>query len=186
MSRFKILAANPRRSLAALATVLVAVGVTGASGANFNAASANPTNVFTAGTLTMANSKANAAILTAANMRPGDPATKGTVDIKNTGSLSAPFTLSKGTLVDAVSVGLMSTKLNLVVTDCGTDLDCAAGVNDVKYTGTVAGMGTGLALSPFAANEERRYEFAVALDSSADDTYQAGTSTVQFLWNATS
>ena len=71
MSRFKILAANPRRSLAALATVLVAVGITGASGANFNASSANPTNVFTAGTLTMSNSKANAAILTASNLRPG-------------------------------------------------------------------------------------------------------------------
>ena len=37
MSRFKVLKANPRRSLAALATVLVAVGVTGASGASFTA-----------------------------------------------------------------------------------------------------------------------------------------------------
>ena len=36
MSRFKILKANPRRTLAALATVLVAVGVTAASGANFS------------------------------------------------------------------------------------------------------------------------------------------------------
>ena len=75
MSRFKSLKANPRRSLAALATVLVAVGVTGASGASFTATSANPSNTFTAGTMTMSNSRDNLAILTASNMKPGDPAT---------------------------------------------------------------------------------------------------------------
>ena len=53
MSRFKILAANPRRSLAALATVLIAVGITGASGANFNAQSANAGNTFASGALDM-------------------------------------------------------------------------------------------------------------------------------------
>ena len=51
MSRFKVLRANPRRTLAALATLLIAVGVTAASGANFTATSANPSNTFTAGTL---------------------------------------------------------------------------------------------------------------------------------------
>jgi hypothetical protein len=185
MSRFKILAANPRRSLAALATVLVAVGITGASGANFIAATANPTNVFTAGTLTMANSKDNAAILTASNMRPGDPATKGTVDIKNTGSLASPFTLTKGSLVDAVSAGAMSTKLNVVVTDCGIDVNCLLGTSTVLYTGTLAAM-TNYALGTFAANEEHRYEFSVALDTSAGNSFQAGTSTVEFDWTATS
>ena len=89
MSRFKVLKANPRRSLAALATVLVAVGVTGASGASFTATSANPANTFTAGTMTMGNSKLGTAILTASNMKPGDPASKGTVDIKNTGTAAA-------------------------------------------------------------------------------------------------
>ena len=42
MSRRKALRANPRRLLAALATILVAVGVTVASGASFTATSANP------------------------------------------------------------------------------------------------------------------------------------------------
>ena len=74
MSRTKVLRANPRRALAALATVLVAVGVTVASGASFTAQTANPSNTFTAGTLTMTNSKAGAAILTASNMKPGDAA----------------------------------------------------------------------------------------------------------------
>ena len=119
MSRIKVLAASPRRALAALATVLVAVGVTGASGANFNASSANPSNTFTAGTLSMLNSKDGAAILTASNMRPGAPATTGTVDIENTGSLSAPFVLSKGTVSNDDAAHPMANKLNLKVVDCG-------------------------------------------------------------------
>ena len=184
MSRFKSLKANPRRSLAALATVLVAVGVTGASGASFTATSANPSNTFTAGTLTMGNTKAAAAILTASNMKPGDPATKGTVDIKNTGSLAGAFTLTRGTVVDSDGANPMSGKLNVVVTDCGTDLDCAAGTNPVKYTGTLAGMSSVIALSSFAANEERRYEFSVALDSTATNAYQGDNSVVPFTWDA--
>jgi hypothetical protein len=184
MSRFKVLAANPRRSLAALATVLVAVGVTGASGASFTAQTANPSNVFSAGTMTMSNSKDNLAILTASNMKPADPASLGTVDIKNTGSLAAAFTLSKGTSVDSDLVNTMSGKLDVIVTDCGTDLDCAAGVNTVKYTGTLAAMGANIALGNFAAAEQRRYQFSVALNSTAGNVYQGGINTTQFLWNA--
>ena len=184
MSRLKMLKANPRRSLAALATVLVAVGITGASGASFTAQSANPSNTFTAGTLSMTNSKNAAAILTASNMRPGDPATKGTVDIKNTGSLTGTFSLSRGTIADSDGTNPMSAKLNVIVTDCGSDVDCVLGSSQVKYTGTLAGMNTAIGLGTFAANEEHRYEFSVALDSSADNNYQGDNSVVPFTWNA--
>jgi hypothetical protein len=193
MSRFKILAANPRRALAALATVLVAVGVTGASGANFNASSANPGNVFTAGTLAMTNSNDGAAILTASNMRPGDAATYGVVDIKNTGSLSGPFTLSKGTVSDSDGSNPMSAKLNVSVVDCGT---FASGTptcdvaDPVVYTGTLADMGTAGnlvgALGTYAADEQHRYRFGVQLDGSATNAYQGDSSEVEFLWTATS
>jgi hypothetical protein len=195
MSRFKLLAANPRRALAALATVLVAVGLTAASGANFNAQSANPNNTFTAGTLSMFNSKDNAAILTATNMRPGDPATTGTVDIQNIGSLSAPFVLSKGTVTNTDTTNPMAGKLNLTVIDCGDfsgpTPTCGDANDVVKYSGgTIAQMGTAghavAALGTFAAGEKHRYEFDVALDSSADDNYQGDSATAQFLWNATS
>jgi spore coat-associated protein N len=67
-----------------MAAAALAVG----SGANFNSTSANPSNVFTAGTISRSNSKASAAILTASNIVPGNTAT-GTVDIKNTGTASA-------------------------------------------------------------------------------------------------
>jgi hypothetical protein len=193
MSRIKLLAASPRRALAALATVLVAVGLTAASGANFNAQTANPSNTFTAGTLKMANSKNNAAILTATNMRPGDPATTGTVDISNIGTLSGPFVLSKGTVTDSDATYQMSTKLNVKVIDCGdfsAGTPTCDGTDPVLYTGTLAQMGTtGHTITPlgtFASGDKHRYEFDVALDSSADDNYQGGIATAQFVWNATS
>jgi hypothetical protein len=184
MSRFKILAANPRRSLAALATVLVAVGVTGASGASFNATSANPSNTFTAGTMTMGNTKSGSAILTASGMKPGDAATTGTVDIKNTGALSGAFTLTRGTIVDSDGSFPMSSKLDVIVTDCGTDVNCLLGTSTVKYTGTLAGMSSAIALGTFVANEEHRYEFSVQFNATADNNYQGDNSVVPFTWNA--
>ena len=185
MSRFKILKANPRRTLAALATVLVAVGITGASGASFSATSANPSNTFTAGTMTMSNSKDDLAILTASNMKPGDPASKGEVTIKNTGSLSGVFTLTRGTIVDSDTGNPMSAKLNVVVSDCGTDLDCAAGVSTNVYTGTLAAMTAPITLgTPWAAAAEHKYEFSVAFDGSATNAYQGDNSVVPFAWTA--
>jgi len=186
MSRFKSLKANPRRSLAALATVLVAVGVTGASGADFTANTANAGNTFTAGTLTMGNDKAGA-ILTASNMKPGDAPSKGEVKIKNTGTVGGAFKLTRGTVVDSDNANKMSVKLNVIVTDCGADLLCTtAADNSVKYTGTLAGMTAPISLAPasWAANEEHKYEFSVALDASADNNYQGDNSVVPFSWDA--
>jgi spore coat-associated protein N len=183
MSRFKVLRANPRRTLAAMATLLIAVGVTAASGATFTAQTANPSNKFTAGTLSMSNSKDNAAILTASNMKPGDTAT-GSVDIANTGSVSGAFTLSKTALTNSDGSNPMANKLNLVVTDCGTDLDCSTGASSNVYTGTLAGIGTGIALGNFGAGVGHRYKFDVEFDSSATDAYQGDNAEATFTWDA--
>jgi hypothetical protein len=185
MSRIKVLRANPRRALAALATVLVAVGVTAASGATFTAQTANPSNTFTAGTLTMSNSNAGAAILTASNMKPADPATEGTVVIKNTGSVKGDIKLTRSALTNSDNTNPMAALLNVVVTDCGLDQDCTtAGDNSNTYTGTLAAMGSVISLGSWNANEQHKYEFAVALDSSADNTYQSASSTAAFTWDA--
>jgi spore coat-associated protein N len=187
MSRIKLLAASPRRALAALATVLVAVGLTAASGANFSAQSANPGNTFTAGTLSMSNSLDNAAILTASNMRPGDPATKGKVDIQNTGSLSGAFTLSRSALTDSDTTNPLSGKLNVVIADCGvwsggSAPSCAGATT--KYTGTLANLTSAVNLSTFTASEKHRYQFSVTLDPTADNSYQGDSSTATFAFNA--
>jgi spore coat-associated protein N len=187
MSRLHALVHRPRRTLAALATVLVAVGITAASGANFTAASANPGNSFATGTLTMSNSKTGAFILQAGDMRPGDPATTGTVDIGNTGSLSGVFSLVRGTPVDSDTANALSAKLNVVVTDCGTFASgtpvCGDAGDVSKYSGTLAAMGT-TAMGTFAAGEKHKYQFSVSVDSSAGNAYQGDSSVTQFDWNA--
>lgn len=187
MSRIQSLVSRPKRTLAALATVLVAVGITTASGANFNASSANAANTFSAGTMTIGNTP-SAAFLNASNMRPGDPATVGTVDIKNTGSLSGVFTLSKTSLTDLPVSPAMSAKLDAVIIDCGLFVgavapNCVTGTTNV-YTGTLGAMGTNLPLGTLAAADQHRYKFSVSLNSSADNTYQGGSTTVGFTWNA--
>jgi spore coat-associated protein N len=185
MSRLQVLVHHPRRTLAALATVLVAVGVTAASGADFSATSANPSNTFATGTLTMSNSKDSAAVLTASGMKPGDPARTGTVDITNTGSLSGTFTLTRSALTDSDTTNRLSSKLNLVVVDCGSEATptCDAGDPQV-YSGTLGAMTAPIALGSFPGGAKHRYEFKVTVDSSADNAYQGDSSTATFTWNA--
>jgi spore coat-associated protein N len=187
MSRLAFVFHRPRRALAALATVLAAGGLTVASGADFTAQSANPANTFSTGTLTMSNSADNAAILSMSGMRPNDTK-EGTVDIKNTGSLSGAFTLSRTAPVDSDSSNPMSAKLNLTVVDCGTFTGatpptCGDGDDATKYNGTLAAMGS-TALGTYNASVKHRYQFTVQLDGTAGNAYQGDSSSVQFDFNA--
>jgi|1186.fasta_scaffold423842_2 hypothetical protein len=192
MSRLKVLAGTPRMALGALVTLLLAAGAVIGSGADFTAASANPANTFATGTLSMVNSKANSAVLTASNLRPGGNAT-GDVDIQNTGSLSGTFALARGPVTDSDAVNPLSGKLALTVDDCGTFTgatppSCTDGDEVTKYSGTIADMGTAghavASLGSFAANAKHRYHFSVTLDSAASDAYQGATSSVRFDWSA--
>jgi spore coat-associated protein N len=188
MSRLQVLAANPRLALSALVTLLLAAGAVVGSGADFTASSANPSNTFSSGTLTIGNSKAGTAVFTAGNLRPGGAQQTGTVDIENTGSLSGTFTLSKGTVSNTDASNPLVDKLNLVVIDCGTFTGstpptCGDGNDVQKYSGTIAGLTTSN-LGSYAAAAKHRYRFSVALDSSAGNAYQGDSSTVQFDFNA--
>jgi hypothetical protein len=189
MTRLSILIKRPKRTLAALTAVLAAVGVAVGSGADFTATSANPSNTFAAGTLSIDNSKEGVAIFTPSNMRPGGPSQSGTVDIKNTGSLTGTFTLSRTNLTDSDAAHPLSAKTNLVVTDCGVYVDTTAptcgDVDDVdKYTGTLAAMNSATALGSYAANAKHRYLFTATLDSSADNDYQGDNASARFQWDA--
>ena len=187
MTRFEALVKHPRRTLAALATALLAVAVAIGSGASFSAQSSNPGNSFASGTLTMSNSKDNAAILTASNMKPGD-STSGTLDIQNTGSLGGTYSLSRSALTDSSGSNPLSAKLDLVVTDCGNFSSgtptCGDGDDVSKYSGTLAAMTSSVSLGTYAANEKHRYQFAVTFNSSAGNVYQGSTSTATFQWDA--
>ena len=190
MARIAFLAKNPKRVLGSLAVLVAATGVVAGSGANFTASSANPSNSFTAGTLSILNDKENAAVLTASNMRPGAAASTGVVDISNTGSIAGDFTLSRSNVTNTDGANPMSAKLNLVVKDCGEWPDastvepCGDGDDSTVYSGTIDGMGSAQSLGNFSGSEKHRYEFSVQLDASATDAYQGDGSTVRFDWNA--
>src|SRR5262245_2715560 len=170
MSRLRFLAANPRIALGALLTMLLAAAAVVGSGADFTASSANPANTFASGTLSILNSKEGSAVLSASNLRPGGPAETGVVDIKNTGSLSGAFTLKRSAPADSDGANPLSGKLNVTVVDCGTDLACGDAGEQTKYSGALASM-SDTALGTYADGEERRYQFTVQLDGSADDAY---------------
>lgn len=194
MSRLKVLADRPRLALGALLTLLLAAAAVVGSGADFTASSANPSNTFASGTLTIANSKEGTAVLAATNLKPGGTAAVGTVDIENTGSLSGAFTLSRTTPVDSDGSNPLSGKLNITVVDCGTFSGstaptCGDGDDVTKYSGgTIAQMGTAghliSGLGTYAADEQHRYQFTVQLDGSAGNPYQGDSSSVEFDWNA--
>lgn len=180
-SRFKVLASQPRLALGALLTLLLAAGAVVGSGADFTASSANPTNTFAAGTLSIANSAEGAAVLEVSDLRPGEAAQTGVVDISNSGSLSGDFELSVGDLTNSDPTNPLAGKLNLVVVDCGAA--CGDGSETELYDGTLAAMGT-IALGEYEADDEHRYRFEVALDGSAGNAYQGGSATATFDFNA--
>jgi spore coat-associated protein N len=191
MGRFTSLwRASPRKVLVAFAGLMLAAAIAVGSGANFNSTSANPSNVFTAGTVSHSNSKASAAILTASNMVPGGTST-GSVDIKNTGSVGGTFTLTHTAPVDVpVSPGL-SKKLTLTITDNG-DPACVTGCPAAVqlYSGTMFGLTPSIALGAFAAGATHRYTFVVSFPDSgtggADNAYQAASTTTEYDWTSTS
>jgi hypothetical protein len=197
MSRLAVLRRHPKRTLVGLAAVLAAIGVAIGSGADFSATSSNNNNSLQAGTLSITNGTVGSAI-TVSNLKPGGSAQTSTVDIQNGGSLDGKFSLSRGAITDTPSSPALSGKLTVVVTDCGlftssntVPPDCISGTTQ-KYSGSLSGLNTSgspLDLGTFkggtaSTSDKHRYQFAVSLDSSADNTYQAGQSSFDLNWAA--
>jgi spore coat-associated protein N len=186
MSRiYNRIKSSPRKALATVGVVALAVAVVIGSGANFNSSTANPNNQFSAGNLAQTNSKNGSAILTAATMKPGQ-SVNGTVDITNSGDIDGVFSLSKSNLVDTPASPGFSNKLDLVVEDCGDPSQgCASPTT--KYTGKLGAMGT-IALGTFTPAEAHRYRFTVTFPdggaNGADNAYKSAATTVQYDWTS--
>jgi hypothetical protein len=182
--------ASPRKVLGAFGGLMLAAAIAVGSGANFNSTSANPSNVFSAGTVSHSNSKASAAILTASNMIPGGTS-NGTVDIKNTGNVSGTFTLTHTTPTDTPASPGLSKKLTLTIQDLGDPscvTSCPAAVQ--VYTGTIYAMPASVSLGSFAASATHRYQFTVTFPDGgtggADNAYQGASTTTEYDWTSTS
>jgi spore coat-associated protein N len=158
-----------RRVLLALVTLVAALAVAIASGATFNASTANPSNGYASGTLTMDNSIADKAIFNASNLKAGDTAV-GTVTITNSGTLAANYSLT-----ESADNPFTEDLLELVITDTTNDT--------VVYTGTLGEAGT-IDLGTWNAEESRTYKFAATLNIDADNDEQNKTATASYTWDA--
>jgi hypothetical protein len=196
MKRIKVLFGQRRlQVLVAMAALLLAVSVVIGSGANFTSTSANPSNVFTAGSLTHTNSKQGAAILTATLMKPGDMRS-GTVVITNTGDLPGAFTLTNSNVLNpvlpAVTVPVSTPFSNLLtvkIFETGL-LPLPVGTRTQIYGGTsgaVLGVNPAVSLGTFAPGESHQYDFEVTFPAGTpahDNPYQKASASLQYDWTA--
>ncbi|MBA2349845.1 MAG: hypothetical protein H0V81_16325, partial [Solirubrobacterales bacterium] len=155
---------------------------------NFNATTANPRAVVTAGILSQSNSKDDQAILTAANMAPGDTET-GTLDLGNTGDLPASMSVSTAPPVDTPASTAFSSYLRLEVDDLGSPTcttGCPAPV--AIFRGPLAQAAGTSDLRVLQPGEKRRYRFKVTYPDGggdgADNEYGGARTTVGITWTA--
>ena len=178
MKRMRILLSKRRfQVLATLAGVLVALSVVVGSGASFTATSANPSNVFSAGTLTMSNTPTGMSA-TINDMVPGDYHT-GTVVIKNTGSVQGHFYLEPVTIAP-VAPGSpdFAGELQLLVTEGASTI----------YTGPLSGLGQ-KDLGVWGAGDAHTYNFKVSFPDTgvgAENAFMGASTTADFNWTAVS
>jgi hypothetical protein len=181
MKRFKILFGQRRfQLLASLGAVVLAVSVVAASGASFTAHSANASNVFTNGTLSMSNQPSGMSV-SITNMVPGDSHT-GTIAIANTGDVQGNFYLEPVAVKDSMG-GLYADDLVLTITDGGTGI----------YKGSLSGLGQ-IDLGVWQPKDQHTYEFTVAFPDQGrdgagvgvDNQYMGATASADFNWTTVS
>ena len=153
----------------AIVVAAVAIAAEGPGGGVRPAA----TTIRAAGAVTMTNSKAPGAVLTAGGMKPGD-SIQGTVTITNSGDPAA-YALASSHLLDS-STPALSGQLQLVVEDI-------TGAPVQVYSGAFGAM-PAKALGSFASGEARTYRFTVTLPHSAGNPYQGASSSIQLDWTA--
>jgi len=174
MKRMKFLFGQRRMQvLLTLAVLLLAVSVVIGSGANFTATSANASNIFSTGTLSMSNTPTGMSV-TVSKMIP-DQTTSGTVIIKNTGDVSGTFYLEPVTITGETKS--FASKLHLVINDGSEDI----------YTGTLGGL-TQKNLGVWVPNAQKTFTFTVSFPNTTaggENAYMGATATAAFDWTAT-
>lgn len=167
------LAQNPRRTLAALGTALLAVAVAVGSGATFSTHKPSAANVVASGSLIQTNDKDGLVIFTRSNMKPGDTAT-GTVSVTNSGTLAGDFTLKQVNASSTFSDGMMTLR---IVEQRGT-------TSRVVHNGDIDTVGESVSLGRFAAGESRAYAYTATFNSSATVAEALKSATAEFHYDS--
>jgi spore coat-associated protein N len=190
MKRMKMMFGQRRiMILATLAILVLAAAALVASSASFTATSANPGNLFAAGSLAIDNSLNDElagtqnAILSMVGMKPGDHV-DGTVSVQNVGSLAGTFSLTKSRSAATGTAGFDNV-LQLLVMD---------GANQI-YSGPLSGFLDGSAsntytyATPWGSMAQHNYTFTVTwptthAGSPTDNQLMNATCTYVFTWDA--
>lgn len=185
-----------KRALGAIALGLCAIATAVGSGADFSASSHNPDNTFSAGTLTIDNSREGQSVMNVSGLQPGGTPRTATVDIRNGGSLPGDFTLNAELVTSnhnpTDGSPPYNAKLWIQVRDCGpygpNDIDvpqCGDAGEPIVFRNSLSDLKQPVQVGRFAPGERHRFEFSTWLDESAGNQYQGITGSGRFVWRAT-
>jgi predicted ribosomally synthesized peptide with SipW-like signal peptide len=179
-----------KRGRKLLLTLLI-VGVVGSIAgigtfSAFTATTDNTGNYFTAGTVSITDNDAGAALYAIPDGGPGTSSTS-CINVKYTGSLPATVALT-----ESGALGSIAGSLNLTIEQgspvAAFGTGCSGfGTGTSVYSGTLAGF-TGASLSgTWNQNDERAYRFTIAMPSGVTNNALQGQSTGlhSFVWTAT-
>ena len=181
--------ASPARLLFALFALLLTSAVAVATGANFNATSANAGNVVTAGVIKLKNNTPGA-LLSVTKLMPGQSKT-GSFSLTNMGDDAAASNVKFSGLVDTPGAGggSLSNRLKVTMTLGGTPVDLdTSSAND--YAMLDALNNKTIQLGAWGATSTRTYdikvEFLDAGPGGADNNFQGSSSAIDLGWELTS
>lgn len=160
------------------------------SSAAFSGTTASSGNTFTAGTVSLSDDDAAAAMFSLSNLKPGDTSTK-CIQLTYTGSLASAIKLY-GAIGGGTGLGAY---INLTITSGtpGTFADCSTFAGTQIYTGTLANFATTYAnwagglsdanWTPTTNGQTRTYRFVTTLQDN-NSAQGLTANTVSFTWEA--
>ena len=176
------------------AALLISGAVVGqASYSAFSSTTSNPTNNWSAGTISLSDDDSNTAMFTATGLKPGSTGTK-CIAVTSAGSLASDVNLY-GT--SPATTNALSTYIHLTIVQGtgGTSGSCTGFVplatGSSLYTGTLASFATtstnyatglGTWTPAGTAPETRTFEFTYTVDAATPNTSQGGTAAIGFTW----
>lgn len=185
-------------ALGVVGVALVSTMVVRASSAAFTGSTSNDANTWDAGTVTLTDNDAGAAMFKAANLRPGDTAKK-CVEVTYTGSLTPAEAIKIHGVIDSgtspAASATLSDDLDIVLNIYAATQTCATAnpTPSPVYSGTLAGLPSGYATGSTTAwtpaggaSEVRAFELTYTLGTDTSNDAQGDGATANFVWEATS
>ena len=186
-----------RKQLVAGAAIPAAVLFSGAlvwqsSYSAFSANTSNPTNNWTAGSVTIADDDSNTAMFNVANMKPGATGVK-CINVTASGSLASTVKLY-ATSYSTTNALAASVNLKIEEGTGSTNASCAgftgpstlfdAALSSFGTTKTSFATGVSSWAPTGAGSEVKSYRVTYSLSGSTPDTAQGGTAAVGFTWES--